>query len=229
MKIEEVMTRSVVTATPEMTLKAVAGLLVDNKISGVPVCGADGSVVGVLSSADIIWKEVGVVDEATMLERVLATAYGDDERLGARTVGDAMTRPAITIRPRDEVSLAAKTMIDAGINRLPVVDGGRLVGIVTRADLLRAFRRSDEEIRREVSEDVLLQKLWIDPNSVSLVVTDGVVSIGGLVENRTTAELIGSCICRVPGVVGLNSTLSWQVDDLARRTGAAADRIAGRV
>jgi len=228
MRVEEIMTRNAVTVTPETTLKEVAALLVAKKISGVPVCEADGRVVGVVSAADIIWKELGAADVG-LLERVLDTAYGDSSRLDARTAGDAMSMPAITIAPGADVSAAAKAMVDHGVNRLPVLDHGRLVGIVTRADLLRAFQRSDEEIEREISEDVLLHTLWIDPDSVALVVNEGEITIGGLVENRSTAELVRSYIRRVPGVVAVHSTLAWNVDDLARRTAASANRISRRV
>jgi len=223
------MTRNVVTVTSETTLKEVAALLGAKKISGVPVCGGDGRVVGVVSNADVIWKEVGVAVDAGLFERLLDTAYGDSSRLEARTAGDAMSSPAVTIAPDATVDTAARVMVDRGINRLPVVEDGRLVGILTRADLLRAFQRSDQELKREIADDVLLHTLWIDPDSVSLLVIDGEVTIGGLVENRSTAELVCAYIRRVPGVVAVQSGLSWHVDDLARRTAGSADRIQRRV
>jgi osmotically-inducible protein OsmY len=83
---------------------------------------------------------------------------------------------------------------------------------------------SDEEIEREISDDVLLHTLWVDPEAVSLVVIEGQVRVAGEVENRTTAELIEAYIRRVPGVVSVQSELTWRLDDLARRTAASADR-----
>ena len=74
-----------------------------------------------------------------------------------------MTSPAVTITPRRSVADAAELMLEVGIDRLPVVDAGQLVGIVARADLVRAFTRGDEEIELEIRQDVLLAKLWIDP------------------------------------------------------------------
>jgi CBS domain-containing protein len=112
-------------------------------------------------------------------------------------------------------------MLERQVNRLPVVLEDKLVGIVTRADLVRAFHRPDEEILREISEDVLLQTLWISLDRVTISVEGGEVSLAGEMENRTQAELAVAYVSRVPGVVDVHSDLTWQVDDLARRTGSA--------
>ena len=85
------------------------------------------------------------------------------------------------------------------------------------------------EIEREISEDVLLNTLWIDPDSVSFVVIDGKVTIAGEAENRTDAELIDEHIRRVPGVTSVCSELRWQIDDRARRTLASAVRGTRRI
>jgi predicted transcriptional regulator len=160
-----------------------------------------------------------------VVDRVLELAYEAEERAAATTAGEAMTAPAITVRPDAAVALAAELMIEHRVNRLPVVADGRLVGIVARADLVRAFNRTDEEIEREISDDVLLHTLWVDPDSVSLVVFGGKVSVAGEVENRSTAELIEAYIRRVPGVVSVHSGLTFRIDDLARRVSASADRL----
>jgi CBS domain-containing protein len=110
------------------------------------------------------------------------------------------------------------------VNRLPVVDGSRLVGIVTRADLVRAFQREDAAIEREITGDVLLSKLWIEPGSVELDVDDGIVVLHGTVETRTTAEMIAAYVRRVPGVVAVESHLDWDTDDTARRHRTLAGR-----
>jgi CBS domain-containing protein len=229
MHIRELMSRDVVTVSPETLLKEVAALLAKHCISGVPVCDADGQVVGVVSEADILWKELGLRVGHGLLERIFDSAFGDDERVKATTAGEAMTAPAVTVSPDAYVVRAAKLMVDHMVNRLPVVSDGKLVGIVTRADLVRAFTRSDEEIEREISQDVLLHTLWTDPDSVSFVVIDGKVTVAGEAENRTDAELIEEHIRRVPGVVSVCSELRWQIDDRARRTRASAAHGARRV
>ena len=127
------------------------------------------------------------------------------------------------------VSWAAALMTELNVNRLPVVEDDKLVGIVARADLVRAFARPDVEIETEINEDVLLHTLWVDPDTVSLIVIRGMVTISGEVENRSTAELIEAYIRRVPGVVSVHSDLRFQIDDLARRIEAAAAQLPGRI
>jgi CBS domain-containing protein len=230
MQIEQLMTRDVVTVAPETSLKEVAALLAEHRISGVPVCDPDGRVVGVVTEADILWKELGLPPaKGGLLSWLLESSDSVRERAAARTARDAMTAPAITIGPTATVAEAARTMIDERVNRLPVVADDRLVGIVARADLVRAFTRSDEEIEREISDDVLLHRLWVDPDSVSLVVTGGNVIAAGEVDTRTTAQLVEAYIRRVPGVVGVESRLSWKMDDRSGRTAASADQLPRRL
>jgi CBS domain-containing protein len=230
MKIAEIMKRDVLTVTPQTSLKEVAALLVRHGISGVPVCGPDGRVEGVVSEADILLKEHGLPLQLNgFIGRLLDEAYGDSERFDATTAGDAMTSPALTVNSQQTVFEAARLMTEKHVNRLPVVDGSRLIGIVTRADLVRAFDRSDEEIAREIDDDVLLATLWIAPETLEIAVEDGVVTIAGVVETRTIAEIVASYIRRVPGVVTVHSELEWRTEDLARRRRTLAGRIPRRV
>ena len=102
-------------------------------------------------------------------------------------------------------------MIDRRVNRLPVVDeGGKLLGILTRADLVRAFVRSDEELAAEIREEVINQMLWIEPRSVNVEVHDGEVLLSGEVETQTDAEVMPTLVQRVPGVVSVRSKLCWR-------------------
>jgi CBS domain-containing protein len=104
-------------------------------------------------------------------------------------------------------------MIDEQVNRLPVVtDDGVLVGIVTRADLVRAFVRSDAEIAAEIREDVVLRALWIVPEQVTVAVEDGAVELSGHVGTRADAELASALTRRVPGVVSVTSSVTWDTD-----------------
>jgi CBS domain-containing protein len=164
-----------------------------------------------------------------MVDRALELAYGQGKRLAAITAEEAMTSPATTIGPAAPVAWAAELMTKLKINRLPVVEHGRLVGIIARSDLVRAFTRRDEEIEHEINDDVLLHTLWVDPATVSLMVVHGMVTISGEVDNKSTAELIEAYIRRVPGVVSVHSDLRYQIDDLARRVAASADRLPGRI
>jgi CBS domain-containing protein len=218
MKIESLMTKHVVTAAPETPLKRVARMLTRYRISGVPIVDAEGGVLGVVTEADILCKEQGLAPEpGGLLGWLFEKADAEGSRLLARTAGEAMTTPPVMISPDASISEAARIMVTRHINRLPVVDDGRLVGIISRADLVRAFHRSDQEIRHELEEDVLLHQLWVSTEDVQVSVTDGVVELGGMVENRTQAELVAAYALRVPGVVDVISSVTWRVDDQARR------------
>jgi CBS domain-containing protein len=124
-----------------------------------------------------------------------------------------MTAPAITIDASRSIHQAAGVMIERRVNRLPVVADGRLVGIVTRADLVRAFIRSDEQLAETIRADVLLGALWIDPEQFAVDVADGVVTIRGSVDRRSTAAMITQMVEMVPGVVAVNADVAWTVDD----------------
>lgn len=226
MKIEQVMTSDVVTVSADTSLKEVARTLTGKRISGVPVCDAGGAVLGIVSEADILRKEQGFVPEpGGLLGWLFEKADAEGSRLLARTAAEAMTSPAVTIAPDASVTDAARVMTMRGINRLPVVRSGRLVGIVSRADLVRAFHRTDAEIELELNEDVLLHTLWVSPEDVHVSVDDGVVTLVGRVENRTQAELVSAYARRVPGVVDVHSDVTWQVDDQARRIQRVPQRI----
>jgi CBS domain-containing protein len=202
MKIGELMTRDVITVTPGTSLKVVATLLVERRISGVPVCDGDGRVLGVISEADIIWKTQGYRPERSRFLRwVVDKTGGDFVRLDARNAGDAMTTPALTVGPDADVTSAARLMVERRVNRLPVVEDGRLVGIVTRADLVRAFNRADAEIEAEIRDRVLLETMWLDPHKVEVKVDDGDVTLTGEFEDT---EVVEAFVRRIPGVVSVS-------------------------
>lgn len=224
MNVEQLMTREVVSVEPSTPLKEVARLLTEHRISGVPVC-TEGRVLGIVSEADILWREQGFAPEkGRVLAWLVEAAGGDETRLAARTAGEAMTSPAVTVDPRTPTAAAARLMVEKGVKRLPVVEEGRLVGLISRGDIVRAFHRTDDEIAREIRQDVLLRVLWIDPDELDIRVHDGEVTLSGTVETRTAAEVVDAYVRRVPGVVGVRSSLVWQVDDLSRRTRRSASQ-----
>jgi CBS domain-containing protein len=226
--VRDVMTDAVVSVHPSTPLREVARLLVEHRISGVPVVADDGQVVGIVSEADFLVKEQGA---KAVQHRRFARLIGDSAafnaqqaKLAARTAGEAMTSPAITASPAMSTSQAARAMTARSVNRLPVVDGGRLVGMVTRADLVRAFVRSDAQLEATIRDEVLLHILWLDPAQFEVVVHDGVATIRGRVERRSTAEMIESAIGMVPGVVAVQSEVHWALDD-SRIQPAAPDPV----
>jgi CBS domain-containing protein len=215
MRVNDLMTTEVLTVRPNTQLKDAAQLLAEHRISGLPVVNDNGRVLGVLSEGDILYKETGTSDKPGFFERLLSgPPTGFELKLAARTVGEAMSAPAVTIGATRPVTVAATTMIDEGVNRLPVVDDeDRLIGIVTRADLVRAFVRSDAEIEHEIREDVIRRKLWLEPDLLGVEVVGGDVRLSGEVETRTDAEMLPTFVQRVPGVVAVLSKLRWREEN----------------
>ena len=213
MKLSEVMTGNPVAVGPETPLKDVAAILLEHRISGVPVIGERLEVLGVVSEADIIVKEAGPDPrDRRLISWLLGGRYVDRERIAAHTAAEAMGSPAITVTERQTVADAARVMTDLGIKRLPVVDDdGALIGIVTRTDLVRAFTRSDDEIEREIRE--LLETLWLDEPGLQLRIERGEVELTGEMRRRSDAEVLVRLTRRVPGVVDVHSTVRWEWDD----------------
>lgn len=219
MNVRDVMTSDVVTVRAQTSLKEVAAILGERRISGVPVVSENGEVIGVVSEGDILFKERGPSERKGMLAW-LANPYGLEGqlKLEARIAAEAMTAPAKTIAPWRLVSSAAAQMLDEGVNRLPVVnDEGRLVGIVTRADLVRAFVRPDVEIEREIREVLERALLLETPGAVTVAVDGGKVTLGGTLVMRTDAELVSTLVAKVPGVVEVESSVGWREDNRKRR------------
>ncbi|HTK45489.1 MAG TPA: CBS domain-containing protein [Patescibacteria group bacterium] len=215
--VRDVMTHAVKTVRPETPLKDVARVLLDRGISGVPVVDAKGTVLGVVSEADFLIKEQGA---RAVRHRRLETLLGESaevrtqrDKLAAGTAGQAMTAPAVTVAPTCAISDAAAIMTSRRINRLPVVDKDRLVGIVSRADLVRAYLRTDEELVQTIREDVLLRILWLDPAGFTVEVRNGEATVRGTVERRSTAAIVAETIRLVPGIVNANVDVNWTLDD----------------
>jgi CBS domain-containing protein len=217
-RIKEIMTTDVLTVRSTTPLKEAAVLLAQHRISGLPVVDAQGHVVGVLSEGDILFKEIGARDKPSLFERLVAAPpSGLDLKLAATTAGEAMSAPALTISPNRPVTEAANVMIDEGVKRLPVIgDDGVLIGIVTRADLVRAFIRSDEEVAREIREEVIRRTLWLEPGQIDVTVQDGEVHLSGQVDSKSDAEMIPPMVQRVPGVISVLSKLRWPEAGVAR-------------
>jgi CBS domain-containing protein len=206
------MTTDVKTVGPDASLKDVAAILAEHRISGLPVVDEDRHVLGVITKADIIIKELGEVPSG--LHRLIhpREASAVATKVEARTAGDAMSEPAITVAPIYSVGEAAALMIEHGVNRLPVVENdGMLVGIITRFDLVQAFARNDAEIEQDIREEALAGLSW--PEELQLTVAGGEVTLRGEVESKFDAEAVPASIRRIPGVVSVDSELTcWDLD-----------------
>lgn len=208
MIVADVMTTDVVKVRPSMPLKEVAEVLISRGISGVPVVDGEGHVVGVVSETDILAKEQGAIERAGLLHRLLSPdTRSEQAKVEATTAAEAMTSPPVTTTPHATVAEAAAKMLEHCVNRLPVVDGPSLRGIVTRADLVRAFIRPDVEIAHQVQDEVLRRKLWIKPEDVQVSVERGSVRLQGRVESTKVARKVESLVRDLPGVVEVDSYL----------------------
>ena len=208
MIVADVMTTEVVRVRPSVPLKEVAEILIARGISGVPVVDGDGRVLGVVSETDILAKEQGAIERGGLLHRLLSPdTRSEQAKVEATTAAQAMTAPAVTIPPSATVAEAAAAMLEHCVNRLPVVDGRQLRGIVTRADLVRAFIRPDAEIERQIEDELLRRRLWIKPQDVQVSVEQGSVRLQGHVESDKLAQRVETLVRDLPGVVEVDSYL----------------------
>ncbi|MFF6793625.1 CBS domain-containing protein [Streptomyces filamentosus] len=211
----EVMTHRVVTVSPGTPFKEIVRLLVEHDISAVPVVGEDRRLLGVVSEADLLrdTSELPDLEGRWAGVRLLSRERGLPE---AETAADLMTSPAVSAQPGWNLVETARTMDRKGVKRLPVTDEtGRLVGIVSRTDLLRPFLRGDTAIREEIEHDVLGDTLRLAPDTLRVSVDDGVVTLTGRVEERADIPVIVRLCRSVDGVVALHASIDYTYDNLA--------------
>ncbi|WP_306185388.1 MULTISPECIES: CBS domain-containing protein [unclassified Streptomyces] len=217
-KIGSVMTAEVVRAEYGTPFKEVARMLADHRISGLPVVDDDEHVMGVISETDLLTRQVlgtGSREPGRRFRTLLTmTARCQAIKAKARTAGQLMSEPPITVHAEDTIVEAARTMAERQVERLPVIDEeDRLVGIVTRRDLLCVFLRPDTEIREEVIREVLVGTLGLAPRTVDVSVTEGVVTLEGRMERRSETATAVSMTRQVDGVVDVVDKLTPRFDD----------------
>src|SRR5256884_8298746 len=175
--VEEIMTTRVIWVKKDATFREMTTALHEHRVSAFPVADDDQKVIGVASEADMLNKEA-LIDEPGMISGILH--HRDQAKARGITAGDLMTTAVVAVRPDDTVEHAAKLMYDRGVKRLPVTDeSGRLVGIVSRADVLSVFDRTDAAICHEITQDVLLGEFLADPLAFQVTAVDGIVTLAG--------------------------------------------------
>ncbi|WP_406375525.1 CBS domain-containing protein [Streptomyces sp. NBC_00647] len=212
--VGEVMTHDVVEARREMSFKDLVRLLDRHRISGLPVVDDDDKVVGVISRTDLIRRQAA--RSANARARPFPSLRRSARRAAAvahaTTAGELMSTPAITVHPEQRIADAARVMERHGVERLPVVDEeDRLIGIATRRDLLRVFLRTDDEIRREVRDEVLAHVLGRPDHGVAVSVRDGMTTLEGTLERSGDLPLVIRGTYRVDGVVGVVNGLTVRI------------------
>ena len=206
--VKDVMTTHVVAVRKNASFKDMAARLREHRVSAFPVLDEDNKVVGVVSEADLLFKEALEFGVPGKLSSML------HQREQAKAAGivaeDLMTKPPMTIGPDEFVTHAARLMYTRKVKRLPVVDAdGRLIGIVSRADVLSVYSRPDEDIRHEITEGIILDTLLCDPSRFTVTVKDGIVTLEGMPETAVVGHDLIEETRHVEGVVAVRDRLSY--------------------
>jgi len=212
--VGELMTPAVVHVRPDTGFKEIAALLAEHDITSVPVVDDQDRPLGLVSEADLLLNEAAEEDPAGLLLTPHLSAR-DRARSQATTAEGLMTSPAVCARPEWTVVEAARLMQRRHLKRLPVVDdAGRLVGIVSRSDLLRVFLRRDQAIREELRGDVLARTMGISPDALEVQVHDGRVTLSGTVDHRSLLPVVERLCRGVDGVIAVTNHLDYRTDDI---------------
>lgn len=191
MKVSEIMSHPVITVTADTGIKTAAELLVNRGISALPVVDEKGGLVGIVSEADLVSIETRP-DPRTQAMPPPPTAG-----LTPEAVAEVMTKKVLTVLANSEVSRAARIMLDAGIKRVPVMEGRRVVGILSRRDLVKVIARRDADIEAEIK--LRLGELWFGHESSAVNVAAGVVTFQ--LADGPARRLVESVALTVPGVL----------------------------
>jgi CBS domain-containing protein len=209
--VKDVMSTHVIAARKGASFKEMAEKLREHRVSAFPVVDHDGKVIGVVSEADLLTKEAldgGLAGMPGMISGILQRK--EEERASGLTAGDLMTHPAVTVQPDDSVEHAARLMYTRRVKRLPVTDAaGHLVGIISRADVLGVYSRPDEEIRKEICDEVIPNGFLADPPRLTVTVHDGIVTLEGKPDTGWLGRDILDRVRHVQGVVAVRNRLTF--------------------
>lgn len=202
--VRDLMTPDPVTVSPAATVKDIAHAMLEHDVRSLPVVDTGEVLVGVVDEADIICRECPDVSHHALGD-LIGRVFGHDtdwhDKAEGVTAGELMSTGLVTCRPDEPAPVVARRMLTGRVRTLPVVDGGRLVGVVSRRDLLRLFDRPDQEIRARLQR-VLTDPLWApEGHEVDAEVADGVVRLRGSVRVETDRRVVAAVVAAVPGVI----------------------------
>jgi CBS domain-containing protein len=221
--VKDLMTTQVVTVGPATPFKEIVARLAEQRVSAVPVVDDAGLVLGVVSEADLLLKEEFPDPDQDIPLFLTRRRRLEREKAAGSTARDLMTVAVVSITPDATVAEAARRMHTAKVKRLPVLgEGGRLVGIVSRSDLLKVFNRPDQAIRHEILDEVIVGEFTMDPDRFFIHVDDGVVVLQGRVEQRSLIPWLVRAVHAVEGVVRVQDRLTYDIDDVEPRLRAMA-------
>lgn len=213
MIVADVMTRNVISVPPDATIEHAAKLMLERGISGLFVVDADGGLAGVITEGDLLRRdELGTQRHRPWWLRLLVSPgrqAADFTRAHGRKVGDVMTQDVITVGADEPLDQVVEVMEQHRIKRVPVTQDGKVVGVVSRADLLRALvvstRKddlvgSDDRSVREAIMDALDREAWAPMTSLNVTVADGVVDLWGTITSDQERRAICVIAENTPGV-----------------------------
>lgn len=209
--VRDVMSRHPMSVRKTASFKEITARLRAYRVGAFPVLDDDGTVIGVVSEADLLAKEALDGKRYGMAGLITCIVHRKGFRKAAAvTAGDLMTSPPVTVSPEDTVERAARLMYSRGLKRLPVVDAaGRLAGIVSRTDVLAVFDRPDEEIRLAITGQVIPR--LSEPSWYSVRVQDGIVTLEGTPETISVGHEVLRQVRRVQGVVAVRDRLVYPI------------------
>jgi CBS domain-containing protein len=216
--VGDVMTTEVVTVREEAPFKELVRLMKTHNISGLPVVNGSQRLVGIVTEADLLVVMGGAsgirkrhIQFGRLLERLHSPSKGTEmDASTAHTAAQViMTKDVVTAQASTPLREAARKIMHQGIKRFPVVDPeGRVVGIVSRQDLLRPYLQDDEHIREEVMENLAKRILWIDPATIKVVVDQGVVKLHGVIAQKSQKDVLVEFTRRLDGVVAVEDHMT---------------------
>jgi CBS domain-containing protein len=212
-RVVDVMAVNPVAVRANASFKEIAARLRELHVSAFPVLDGDDNVIGVVSEADLLPKEAleaGYEGHPGLFARL--RHHAERKKAAGLTAADVMSRPPLTIGPFDLVSHAAHLMYDHGATCLPVVEQGRLAGMITRGDVLSVFGRSDADIRSQIVREVLLGYFLADPVTFTVTVHDGVVTLKGKPETAELGHDVVASVRHMEGVVAVCDQLTYPPD-----------------
>ena len=212
--VRDIMTTSVVAVQARTPYREMTALFRQHRVSGFPVVDDDGRVTGVVSETDLLAMAALDPDQGAHPASRSWRPHHKQLTMGEATAGDLMTHPAVTIGQDELVKTAARLMHSLKLQRLPVVDRDRhLVGIITRSDVLSVFRRTDEDIYREVTQDVIADGFFTDPGRFTVIVHDGIVTLEGVPGSAVLGSSIAEAVRHLEGVIAVRDRFTYPVTD----------------
>jgi CBS domain-containing protein len=225
MKVSDIMTRRVIPVAPDATIREAVDVMLKHHISGLPVVDAHGALVGIVTEGDFLRRpETGTERRrARWLDAVFGPAEGAKRYVhshGTR-VGEVMTRKVITVDEHESLEQVVHLMETRRVKRLPVLRGGKVVGIVSRANLMRALASvhrassagtpDDAAVRARILEEIERQS-WSAGAQVDVVVRDGLADIWGTIADPEQRAALEVLVANVPGVKTVVDHLRWDGD-----------------